>query len=136
MSLTRRFRGEIETGQAVIDSLDEAIAVFSTAGVLTLSNIAYAELWGDDPLLVLGTIDIAGATAQWQDQCVADTGHDPAELARNIRHRQAWSGELVHRDGRVLTCRIKPIAGGAMLIGFQPVAAGKRPPRAISGGRG
>jgi len=132
MSLTRRFRGEIETGQAVIDSLDEAIAVFSNAGILTLSNIAYAELWGDDPLLVMGTRDVAGATAQWQDHCQPDEASDAAVLARRIRQRQTWSGELVHRDGRHLSCRMKPIAGGAVLVGFHSFDADPVTKRAAS----
>ena len=38
ISLTRRFEAEIETGQAVMDSLDDAIAVFSAAGTLIMSN--------------------------------------------------------------------------------------------------
>lgn len=40
ISLARRYRAEIETGQAVIDSMDEAIAVFSATGALTLTNAA------------------------------------------------------------------------------------------------
>ncbi|MBN2906056.1 MAG: PAS-domain containing protein [Rhodobacteraceae bacterium] len=121
MSLTRRFRGEIETGQAVLDALDDAIAVFSNAGVLTLTNTAYSALWGDDPLLVMGTTDIGEATAQWQALCQPDGPNDPtADLARRIRQRQPFSGALVHRDGRRLGYRLQPIAGGAMLVRFQP----------------
>jgi PAS domain-containing protein len=136
MSLTRRFRGEIETGQAVIDSFDEAIAVFSSAGILTMSNIAYAELWGDDPLLVMGTTDIATATAQWQAQCVENGRDDAADLARHIRQRQVWSGEMQSRDGTRLTCRTKPIAGGAMLVTFQamtPEIDSHRPAKRAAG---
>jgi len=121
MSLTRRFRGEIETGQAVIDSFDEAIAVFSSAGILTMSNIAYAELWGDDPLLVMGTTDIASATSQWQARSVGGEAGDAADIARVIRQRQPWAGTLELCDGTHLSCRTQPIAGGAMLVTFDIV---------------
>ncbi|WP_343754736.1 PAS-domain containing protein [Rhodovulum strictum] len=120
MSLTRRFRGEIETGQAVIDSLDEAIAVFSGAGLLTMSNAAYAELWGEDPMLVMGTTDIAGATAIWQQNCMPEETGTAVELSRLIRQRKPWAGSMVHRDGRRLACRLRPVGGGAVLVGFRP----------------
>ncbi|TCP61150.1 PAS domain-containing protein [Rhodovulum bhavnagarense] len=127
MSLTRRFRSELETGQAVIDSLDEAIAVFSTGGLLTLSNAAYSDLWGDDQMLLLGPGDIAGATALWQAQCLPiENGAQAPDLGRQIRRRQSWSGEMVHRDGLRLRCRVAPIAGGAVLVGFRPVTAEAR----------
>lgn len=137
MSLTRRFRGELETGQAVLDHLDEAIAVFSTGGMLTLSNAAYDALWEDDPMLLLGPGDIAGATAQWQAQCLPmeDGAHAP-DLARHIRQRRAWAGELVHRDGRRLRCRVEPIARGAVLVGFRATAGEGRSPRPVSAATG
>ncbi|TCP40308.1 PAS-domain containing protein [Rhodovulum marinum] len=120
MSLTRRFRGEIETGQAVIDSLDEAIAVFSSGGVLTMSNAPYSELWGEDPQLVMGTADIAGATARWQQNSLPEETGTALEMGRMIRQRKAWTGTLVHRDGRRLACRLRPVGGGAVLVGFRP----------------
>ncbi|WP_165899248.1 PAS-domain containing protein [Rhodovulum steppense] len=119
MSLTRRFRCEIETGQAVIDSLDEAIAVFSGAGVLTMSNAEYAALWGQDPMLVMGTTDIAGATAVWQKNCVPGDIGTAVELSRMIRQRKPWAGSMVHCDGRRLACRVRPVGGGAVLVGFR-----------------
>ncbi|TCP27532.1 PAS-domain containing protein [Rhodovulum adriaticum] len=133
MSLTRRFRGELETGQAVLDTLEEAIAVFSNGGMLTLSNSAYAALWGDDPTLLMGPGDIAGATAQWQAQCLTleDAAHPP-DLARHIRQRTRWIGELVHCDGHRLACRIAPIAGGAVLVGFRRLARSAHPAPEVS----
>ncbi|SIO49588.1 PAS fold [Rhodovulum sp. ES.010] len=120
MSLTRRFRGEIETGQAVIDSLSEAIAVFSSGGIMTMSNAAYSELWGEDPRLVMGTLDIAAATAQWQENAMPEETGTALEMSRHIRQRKPWSGTLVHADGRRLVCRLCPIGAGAVLAGFRP----------------
>ncbi len=39
--LTRNFRAELEMGQSLVDTFDDALAVFSHAGVLTFSNKAY-----------------------------------------------------------------------------------------------
>jgi len=74
ISLTRRFRAEVELGQAVADSLEEAVAVFSAAGTLNFSNAAYARLWGVDPGTTLIQIDIAEAVALWRSRCA--TGMD------------------------------------------------------------
>jgi hypothetical protein len=38
ISLTRRFRAELEMGQAVIDSLEEAMAIFTASGTLAMTN--------------------------------------------------------------------------------------------------
>ena len=45
MSVTRSFRAETALGQSVIDAMDEAIAVFSSAGSLLMWNAAYEKLW-------------------------------------------------------------------------------------------
>ena len=45
MSVTRSLRAETTLGQSVIERMYEAIAVFSSAGSLLMSNAAYAKLW-------------------------------------------------------------------------------------------
>ncbi|PRX37208.1 PAS domain-containing protein [Meinhardsimonia xiamenensis] len=134
VSLTRRFRAEIETGQAVIDSLDEAIAVFSAAGIMTLANRAYARLWGSDPLATLkGDITLLDATRTWNMACVpTPVWGDVRDFAAGLGERSAWSAEVRLRDGRRLQCRFEPIQGGAMLAGFRELDAAVEasPPRA------
>jgi PAS domain-containing protein len=119
ISLNRRFRSEIELGQTVIDSLDEAIAVFSPGGTLTFSNAAYTRLWGTDPASTLAEIGVLDATRQWQSLT------DPTPVwgdARNFLaghgEREEWSTPVRLKDGRHLTCRFQPLAGGAALVGF------------------
>lgn len=124
ISLTRRFRAEIEMGQAVLDSMDEAIAIFSSSGVLTMSNAAYVRLWGRDPSMTLGDIDVHEALLHWQTRC------EPSPAWNVVRDRIAegstrkdWQGAVRLHDGRPLKCRLTPIAGGATLIGFSTVSA-------------
>lgn len=123
ISLTRRFRSELELGQAVIDGLEEAIAVFSSAGVLTLSNAAYARLWGIDPSVTLCEIGIAEASEHWQAACT------PSPVWAQARHFVSRFGErtasrhaVTMTDGTRLICRLQPLAGGATLIGFSKAA--------------
>jgi len=121
---SRRHRAEIEAAQGALDSLDEAVAVFSPEGVLTLSNRAYARLWGNDPSTTLGEVSIRDSLELWHA-----AGLEAAALAR-IRAAVAAAGQgsqmppQPHRlgDGRMLSLRLAAIGGGFTLVGFSPVA--------------
>jgi PAS domain-containing protein len=119
ISLTRRFRAEMETGQAVIDSLPEAIAVFSASGSLALSNDAYARLWGADPSTFIGTFGIVDATRSWSEKCApSPVWGDVRDYVSNFSDRTDWNATVNLRDGRSLNCRFAPLAGGSTLVGF------------------
>ena len=124
IALTRRFRSELEIGQAVVDAMREAIAVFAPDGTLTLANEAYARLWDSDPRHTLGDIGVADASRGWMERS------QPSPLWGELRDfvgqmgdRAPWSGEAKLRDGRRLTCRAVPLSAGATLIGFAAEAA-------------
>ncbi len=124
ISLTRGFRAEIDMGQAVLDSLPEAIAVFSPAGVLTLSNRAYATLWGSDPSVSLADISIHEASRLWQSRCRdSDMWNQIRNTVSGLALRQERVGTVRLRKGGTLSCRLTPIAGGATLVGFSKADA-------------
>ena len=129
VALTRRFRSELELGQAVVDSLAEAIAVFSPSGALVLSNAAYDALWGCEDSATLRPSSYETCAAEWQALCQpAPVWPDMAAVVRAAgADRQGWSGELRLKDGRALSARVAPIAGNATLVGFIPQAAGEAP---------
>ena len=119
ISLTRRFRAELENGQAVIDSLDEAIAVFSPSGILTLSNAAYSRLWGIDQTTILGNFGIIDATRACGEQCApTPVWGDAREFVGTMSERAEWTSDVRLKDGRCVHCRFTPISGGATLAGF------------------
>lgn len=121
MSLTRRFRAEIETGQAVIDSLPEAIAVFSSEGVMIMANSAYASLWGSDPFESLAETSITEATRMWHSKCApTPIWGDIREFVGHLGDRAEWTGSSRLWDGRRLNCRFVPLAAGQTLVGFTP----------------
>ncbi len=121
MSLTRRFRSEIETGQAVLDSLDEAIAVFSNEGVMVMANAAYSTLWGLDALEGLSETNILDATRIWHSKCApSPIWGDIRDFTNGMGERSEWSGHSRLWDGRRLACRIAPLPGGSTLVGFTP----------------
>ncbi len=119
ISLTRRFRAELETGQAVIDSLDEAIAVFSPAGYLILSNRVYDDMWECDPSASLGETSVLDASRRWQQRCApTPVWGDARDFAATIGERSNWTAEVRLMDGRRLCCRFEALPGGATLAAF------------------
>ncbi|MGY6411209.1 MAG: PAS-domain containing protein [Alkalilacustris sp.] len=130
VSLTRRFRAELETGQAVIDTLPEALAVFSPVGVLVMSNTAYADLWGLAPDTLVGEIGVAEALGVWKAAC--HPGPHWAQLRTLIGAggpRRPWEGAIHLRDGRHMLCRLVPLQGGSTLVAFRAATEGARPAR-------
>lgn len=119
VSLTRRFRSDIETGQAVLDTLSDAIAVFSSAGTLVMSNCAYADLWSTDRHVyhdqraLQSEIDVwqnrSTPTLMWEE--LQDFIHLPGT-------RKPWSDDAVLDDGRHIRCHANPIAGGMTMVRF------------------
>lgn len=123
VSLTRHFRAELETGQAVIDSFDEAMAVFSPAGVLTMSNAAYADLWGSDPAMTLSEVTLRDSVELWQTLCEEPSAlGEVSDLMTHAKTDPAFQEQVSLKDGRILRCRVKPICGGASLIGFKEIS--------------
>jgi len=123
VSLTRRFRAEMEQNQLVLDTLHEALAVFSSEGVLMMTNAAYRSLWDCDPDSSFAAVTILDATRHWMD------ASEPSPVWGDLRdfvgasgERLPWQTEVVLKSGQPMTCSISPISGGGTLIGFLPVS--------------
>lgn len=122
VSRTRRYRADLELGQAVIDSMDEAIAVFSETGQLVMTNASYARLWGHDPSEDLSGGTIRVLSAHWRQQSAPNKVWSEVEdFVGIIGDRENWSGEARLLDGRMISCRFRPLSGGATLVGFSIV---------------
>ncbi|AJE44906.1 PAS-domain containing protein [Celeribacter indicus] len=123
MSLTRRFRAQIETGQAALDSLKEAIAVFSNEGTLVFSNLSYTTLWGLEKTEGLADTSITEATRLWHSKCApSPMWGDIRDFVGRMGERNEWTGATRLWDGRRLTCRFVPLPSGQTLVGFSPEA--------------
>ncbi|WP_432448502.1 PAS-domain containing protein [Aliiroseovarius marinus] len=121
ISLTRRFRSELEMGQSALDSMPEAVAVFSAGGVLSMSNEAYDSLWGNDPSTTLGDVNLGDAVATWRRKA-QDT-----QVWQQLKSFVAAHGERTEqhaqvplKDGRTLECRFVPVIRGGTLVSFRP----------------
>lgn len=119
ISLTRRFRAELELGQSVMDTLADAICVFSATGVLTFSNASYRSLWDVNPDAAFAEVTVRDASRHWQEGCPKGTLWERVrDYVVDFGVREIWQDTAQLRDGRILSVTLSPIAGGATLVTF------------------
>lgn len=136
ISLTRRFRSELEMTQSVIDGFDDAVAVFSRLGVLTFSNTAYRERWKCDPDSAFAEITVVDATREWKNACEpSPIWSDLSDFVLTLRDRSEWSAELVTRAGEHLICIVEPVAAGATMVRFSRLVQRAQPAIVIEDAR-
>ncbi len=125
MSLTRRFRSDIETAQAVFDTLSDPIAVFSSSGTMMMSNKAYGDLWGQVADDCIQQHEIQSAIRIWQSRCTpTQMWSDLRAFVHMVGPRKPWSETAILDDGRRIDCLANPLAGGMTMVKFSlPVAA-------------
>lgn len=125
ISLTRGYRQEIEITQSVLETLEDAVVVFSQLGHLTFCNMAYRALWGDETEATISATDITEATRSWQSSChPSPIWGDLREFVLTLRDRAGWDAEIRTIAGDRLLCRVEPLAGGATLVRFSPMPCG------------
>jgi len=124
ITLERRFRTDLQLGQAIIDSLDEAIAVFTPAGKLTQWNRAFTSLWRFDEGEDLSRLSFLEASRRWQEHCVpTPIWGDARDFAAIMSERSNWTADARTRTGRKLSCRFEALAGGCTMVGFTDIDA-------------
>jgi PAS domain-containing protein len=127
-SRTRSYRADLELGQSVIDELTGAIAVFSQAGELVMSNAAYAKLWQHDPAATLAQNTVRTLSAHWRAMAAPNgIWAEMDEYVATVGDRTSWQGEARLMDGRLLSCCCAPLARGATLIQFDLIAPIENP---------
>ena len=119
ISLTRRFRSQLTLGQSVIDTLDEAIVVFSSTGALISSNRAFHRLWKMDPGTSFAEVTASDALRQWRQMARPGPFWDKLRTyLADPSDRSEWFSDIVLKDSTAFECRVMPLASGATLIGF------------------
>lgn len=119
MSLTRHFRNELEQYQAVIDTIDDAVAMFSPSGDIAILNKAYRTLWNltDNEF---SSDDLINATRRWHEFTTpTPVWGDFRDFAHQGGDREEWTAQVAMRDGRRLSCRFTPRRGGVTMAIFR-----------------
>ncbi|MCB1332824.1 MAG: PAS-domain containing protein [Roseivivax sp.] len=130
ISLTRRFRDELGQSQAVLDSLPDAVSVFSKLGILTVSNAAYRKYWGSDPDERFADVTVSEERQHWRAAC----GDSPVwvEICDSVfgtNDRDAWSADVAHPRLGSVRAHVSPVTGGNTMIRFAPEHAATTVPK-------
>ena len=119
VGVARRARTEHDTAGAVFDLLEDAIAIFSHGGEMTLANAAYAALW---PAPQDARRHLSDEIARWNE------AFEPSPIWEEMRDligvaRVQEAHGLRRTDGRSVTLRLSPLPRGARLVAFSEDAA-------------
>ncbi len=127
ISMTRRFRSELELGQAVIDSMDVAFIVFSPTGAVSMANRAYQELWSTEALEVINSPSITDLSRDWMTRCATTKlWGEIRDFVLSDKERASWGEEIALATGESLHVTVRPVSGGSTLVGFERIdEAGK-----------
>lgn len=122
ISVTRRFRSELEQVHSVLDTVDSALVLFSPSGQLRMCNQAYRDLWQSDPDRTFAKYTFHDALQHWQ----ADGRPSPVwdKLKKRVlstSDRSAWSASVSKKAGEILTVEVTPVAGGLTLLTFKVI---------------
>ena len=121
ISLTRKFRSQIDTSAAVIDNLTAAVSVFSSSGTLMMANSAYRELWGTESDGSLSSRDFSDELSSWE----AISAPSPVwiKLDETIKRGGSdapWQGSIWLDNHVEITCQYAPLPDGNHQIIFIP----------------
>ncbi len=117
--LERRYRSELEIGQATLDRVSEAVAVFDASGTLVFVNAAFESLWGLDPMSSLDGPGVAEMTAFWEERCTATpVWARLAEFATAAEARTSWTETVETRAGHRLRMLVAPLPDASALVVF------------------
>lgn len=124
VSLTRNFRAELELGQSLVDTFEDALAVFSQAGILTFSNKAYDLLWGFQFDTSFADVTIVDAIRLWKEKSAPNHNwQDLQDFVMALNEREEWDMRISIKGQPPMRCKVVPIASGATVIRFSRTTA-------------
>lgn len=119
VSLTRNFRAELELGQSLVDTFEDALAVFSQTGVLTFSNKAYDMLWGFQHDSSFADVTITDAVRLWREKSTPNPlWQELQDMVMSLDAREEWTMPVCIKGQTPMQCKIVPITSGATVVRF------------------
>jgi PAS domain-containing protein len=122
IALTRRFRKDLQLGQAILDEMPIALAVFSRSGTMTLANAAFVRLWDVDPATTLGEVSVVDCVRRWIEAGQPSPAWgEVRDFVTSIGDRSAWTADVVRADGIRFEMRCTPLPAGDTLVAFAEI---------------
>ncbi|MBU2992332.1 PAS-domain containing protein [Octadecabacter sp. 1_MG-2023] len=128
VSLTRKYRSQIDVTTATIDNLVVPVAVFSSSGSLIMANSAYRQLWGNRQGGSLSNQDFVDEMETWQ----AMSAPSPVwlKLKETMSRRSSdapWDGRIWLDNHIEVTCHYAPLPDGNHQVTFVPSSNENQP---------
>ena len=122
ITVTRRFRSELEQVHSVLDTVDDALVLFSPTGQLRLCNQRYRDMWKSDPDSSFAEYSFRDALQHWKTDCLpSPTWSNLKTRILSTSDRSAWSAPATKKTGQVLSIEVAPVAGGVTLVTFKEI---------------
>ena len=128
ISLTRRFRSQVDLRQAVLDNLSDAVAVLSPTNTLLLCNDVCSRLLGIDPDSCFAELSLRDLTRICNERIPDPAFWSRVESRLDARRlAEPIQAGLTSSDDEALTCRITPLPGGASMLTIGKINPGWTP---------
>ena len=122
ISLSRRFRAELEMSQSILDTVEDSMAVFSRSGSLTFSNKPFQDLWKCNPDESFIEMSIHDMIKDWRKSFEATPLWDQLpEFVASTEVRSTISTQLNHTSEGSFDVSAIPLIGASTLVRFKPL---------------
>ena len=119
VTLERRYRDEIELGQAALDRISDAVAIFDTGGSLVFANNAFDDMWQIDSMTTLEAPNIAQMARRWSETSLPTPIWDRLRsFVTSDQSRTSWQAEVTTKSGQHLQGHFSPLPNGSTLTVF------------------
>lgn len=120
ISLTRKFRAELDLSQSILDAMGHPIAVFSPVGRLIFYNESLQAFWSDDAAQAEHELNQATIETV-TDRLRRATAPTPTwDRLRNFSYKKSertpWSATVALDDGRIAKCHTSSLHRGMTLL--------------------
>ena len=120
VSVTRKYRSELEFYYSLLDQMGTAVAVFSMSGTMILSNEAHQDLWGISESETMRDTTFDQAQNAWQlHSRPSPFWGDLREFLSQIDHRTVWHDRVMLDDGREIECTVLPLPDQHTAVTFR-----------------
>lgn len=131
MSLTQRFKGQVELRETALQALGDAVVCFEQDGTISLWNEAFTEFLGLPAGTPASSHSLASVTQLWKEKLAPGTVRNT--LSARLRNAGEQQGSFTLADGTELPYELRIHDGNATIISLRtsildtPAKAGQAP---------
>ena len=127
VSLTRKFRSELELSQSVMDTDEDGLIVFDNSGRVIFSNAAHCAMWAQEPDDHLEALTVLDVIKALRKKCEPSPfWSELRDFTTSFEARADWDCTLSSPAFGALDVTVRPLLAGATLVRFHIREADRR----------